>query len=108
MGANRSIWNDLTVSSKRKGSQSRRELEGAHKLATIIYKRIEFKILQLSNSLTNTLKSLYFVLPYVREGKITYVEDIAQGLENGPFALIGLFHGKNVGNNLLKLLASEI
>ncbi|CAA7036307.1 unnamed protein product [Microthlaspi erraticum] len=35
-----------------------------------------------------------------QEGKITYIEDIAEGLESGPYALRGLFHGKNVGKQL--------
>ena len=36
------------------------------------------------------------MLPYIREGKIAYVEDIAEGLENGPAALVGIFSGHNV------------
>lgn len=38
---------------------------------------------------------------HIREGNITYVEDIAEGLENAPSALIGLFEGKNVGKQVL-------
>ncbi|CAA7057723.1 unnamed protein product [Microthlaspi erraticum] len=38
-----------------------------------------------------------------REGKITCVEDIADGLESAPDALVGLFHGKNVGKQLVKV-----
>jgi NADPH-dependent curcumin reductase CurA len=30
-----------------------------------------------------------------------YVEDIAEGLENGPAALVGLFSGRNVGKQVL-------
>jgi NADPH-dependent curcumin reductase CurA len=46
-------------------------------------------------------KFLEFVLPHIREGKIVYVEDIAEGLENGPAALVGLFSGRNVGKQVL-------
>jgi NADPH-dependent curcumin reductase CurA len=46
-------------------------------------------------------KFLEFVLPHIREGKIVYVEDIAEGLENGPAALVGLFSGCNVGKQVL-------
>ncbi|KAK9288270.1 hypothetical protein L1049_016720 [Liquidambar formosana] len=33
--------------------------------------------------------------------KIVYVEDIAEGIENGPSALIGLFKGYNIGKKLV-------
>nr|POF21154.1 (+)-pulegone reductase [Quercus suber] len=46
------------------------------------------------------------VLPYIREGKIKYVEDIAEGLESGPFALVGLYCGRNVGKQVV-LIARE-
>jgi NADPH-dependent curcumin reductase CurA len=42
-------------------------------------------------------KFLKTVLPYIKEEKIVYVEDIAEGLESGPTALVGLFSGCNVG-----------
>ena len=40
---------------------------------------------------------------WVAEGKITYKEDIAEGLENCPETLANLFKGKNFGKQLLKL-----
>lgn len=40
---------------------------------------------------------------WVAEGKITYREDIAEGLENCPGTLANLFKGKNFGKQLLKL-----
>ncbi|KAE9613686.1 putative oxidoreductase [Lupinus albus] len=48
-------------------------------------------------------KLLETVLPYIREKKIVYVEDIVEGLENGPAALVGLFSGRNFGKQILKL-----
>ena len=41
------------------------------------------------------------MLPYIREGKIAYVEDIAECLENGPAALVGIFSGHNVGKQVV-------
>jgi NADPH-dependent curcumin reductase CurA len=35
-----------------------------------------------------------------------YVEDIAEGLENGPAALVALFSGRNVGKQVV-LVARE-
>ncbi|KAL2487621.1 Zinc-binding dehydrogenase family protein [Forsythia ovata] len=49
----------------------------------------------------NGSKFLQTLLPYVKEGKITYVEDIAQGLESAPAALVGLFSGRNVGKQVV-------
>ncbi|CAE6202006.1 unnamed protein product [Arabidopsis arenosa] len=80
-----------------------KEPEGVHNLASIVYKRIRVQGFAAVECFDKYSKFLDFVLPYVREGKITYVEDIAQGLENGPSALIGLFHGKNVGKQLVEV-----
>ncbi|KAH7670850.1 2-alkenal reductase (NADP(+)) protein [Dioscorea alata] len=46
------------------------------------------------------------VIQYIRDGKVTYVEDVAEGLENAPSALIGLFSGKNIGKQVV-LIAHE-
>lgn len=40
---------------------------------------------------------------YLREGKVVYVEDIVEGLEAAPSALIGLFTGRNVGKQLVAI-----
>ena len=46
-------------------------------------------------------KFLEMVIPHIKKGKITYVEDIAEGPESAPAALIGLFTGRNVGKQLV-------
>jgi len=38
---------------------------------------------------------------FIKEGKISCVEDIADGLEKAPAALLGLFSGKNIGKQLV-------
>jgi NADPH-dependent curcumin reductase CurA len=40
---------------------------------------------------------------WVSEGKIKVKEDIVEGLQNTPQALIGLLHGDNVGKRLVKV-----
>ena len=40
---------------------------------------------------------------WIMEGKLTYQEDILEGLENMPVALNRLFQGKNVGKQLVKI-----
>lgn len=42
----------------------------------------------------------------IREGKIVYVEDVADGLESAPAAFVGLFTGRNLGKQLI-LVARE-
>jgi NADPH-dependent curcumin reductase CurA len=43
------------------------------------------------------------LLAWVREGRLKYKEDIREGFENAPAALIGLFAGGNFGKQLLKV-----
>ncbi|KAI5325077.1 hypothetical protein L3X38_034151 [Prunus dulcis] len=49
---------------------------------------------------------LDMVIPYIREGKIVYLEDISQGLGSAPAALVGLFSGRNVGKQVV-LVSNE-
>ena len=43
---------------------------------------------------------------WVKEGKIKYREDIAEGLENAPQTFIGLLKGKNFGKQLVRVVAN--
>jgi NADPH-dependent curcumin reductase CurA len=43
--------------------------------------------------------------PLVRDGKIKFREDIVEGLEKAPSALIGLFEGRNFGKMLIRVSA---
>ncbi|KAK1602711.1 hypothetical protein QYE76_017513 [Lolium multiflorum] len=45
-----------------------------------------------------------WVVPHIREGRVVYVEDVAEGLEAAPKALIGLFHGRNVGKRVVSII----
>ncbi|KAJ1265281.1 hypothetical protein BS78_08G066300 [Paspalum vaginatum] len=40
---------------------------------------------------------------YLREGKVVYVQDVAEGIEAAPAALVGLFAGRNVGKQVVAL-----
>ncbi|KAG2713617.1 hypothetical protein I3843_04G176500 [Carya illinoinensis] len=75
--------------------------EGVHNLMCIVYKRIHIKGFAVFDYFDLYPKFLDVVLPYIRQGKIVYVEDIAEGLESGPAALVGLFSGRNVGKQLV-------
>ncbi|KAL6870783.1 hypothetical protein ACP4OV_014631 [Aristida adscensionis] len=43
---------------------------------------------------------------YLKEGKVVYVEDVAEGIEAAPAALVGLFSGRNVGKQVV-VIAEE-
>ncbi|KAI7745818.1 hypothetical protein M8C21_023284 [Ambrosia artemisiifolia] len=36
-----------------------------------------------------------------KQGNICYIEDVAEGLESAPAALVGLFSGRNVGKQVV-------
>ncbi|MEQ1946579.1 MAG: NADP-dependent oxidoreductase [Bryobacteraceae bacterium] len=44
---------------------------------------------------------------WVRDGKLKYREDIIEGFENMPRALIGLFTGENIGKRVVKVTAGH-
>ncbi|KAF2298315.1 hypothetical protein GH714_021811 [Hevea brasiliensis] len=70
-------------------------------LMSIVYKRVSIKGFVVFDYYHLYSKFLEVVLPYIREGKITYVEDIVEGLENASAALVGLFSGQNVGKQVV-------
>ncbi|XP_065617751.1 2-alkenal reductase (NADP(+)-dependent) isoform X2 [Quercus suber] len=80
--------------------------EGVQNLMCLIYKRIHMKGFVVFDYYNIYPKFLDVMLPYIREGKIMYVEDIAEGLESGPAALVGLYSGRNVGKQVV-LFARE-
>ncbi|KAK6930427.1 Alcohol dehydrogenase-like, C-terminal [Dillenia turbinata] len=75
--------------------------EGVYNLSFLITKRIRMEGFLVFEHYHNYPKFLDFILPHIREGKVVYVEDVADGLENAPAALVGLFSGSNVGKQLV-------
>jgi NADPH-dependent curcumin reductase CurA len=43
------------------------------------------------------------VAQWISEGKVKYRETIVDGLERAPEAFIGLFHGENIGKQLVRV-----
>ncbi|XP_059651143.1 2-alkenal reductase (NADP(+)-dependent)-like isoform X2 [Cornus florida] len=74
---------------------------GVKNLMYIIYKRVRIEGFRVYDYYPQYSKFLDAVLPFIREGKITYAEDSVEGLESGPAALLGLFSGRNVGKQLV-------
>jgi NADPH-dependent curcumin reductase CurA len=77
------------------------EPEGVHNLFEIIAKRVRMEGFIVLDYYGQYHKFEQEIAGYLKEGKITYVEDIAEGLEKAPAALIGLFTGRNVGKQLV-------
>jgi len=75
--------------------------EGVTNLAHLIFKRVKMEGFLVSEFFHLFPKFLDFVMPLIREGKVVYVEDIVEGLENGPAALVGLYSGRNVGKQVV-------
>ncbi|XP_059655570.1 2-alkenal reductase (NADP(+)-dependent)-like [Cornus florida] len=77
------------------------EPEGVKNVICLIYSRVRVEGFVVFDYLPQYSKFLDTILPSIREGKITYVEDIVEGLESAPAALVGLFSGRNVGKQLV-------
>ncbi|XP_057514852.1 2-alkenal reductase (NADP(+)-dependent)-like [Actinidia eriantha] len=75
--------------------------EGIHNLTQLIFKRVRMQGFLALDYFQAYPKFLDTILPLVRENKIVYTEDIAEGIERGPAALIGIFSGENVGKQLV-------
>ncbi|KAH7545873.1 hypothetical protein FEM48_Zijuj01G0139700 [Ziziphus jujuba var. spinosa] len=68
------------------------ESEGVQNLMQVVLKRITLKGFNVNDYIHLYEDYLDYVLPYIRQGKIVYMQDIAQGhLDAAPSLLIGLF-----------------
>jgi NADPH-dependent curcumin reductase CurA len=72
-------------------------------LNTLLLKRISMQGFFIFDHLARTRAFLDEVTPWVREGKISYREDIVDGLENAPQAFVGLFQGRNYGKLIVRV-----
>ncbi|KAK4436622.1 2-alkenal reductase (NADP(+)-dependent) [Sesamum alatum] len=75
--------------------------EGVHNLFNLITKRIRMQGFAVFDYYHLYHKFLDMVLPLIKQGKLNYIEDIAEGLESAPGALVGLFYGRNVGKQVV-------
>lgn len=77
--------------------------QGIHNLFTLVTKRITMKGFLQSDYLHLYPRFLDYVISNYKQGKIVYVEDMNEGLENAPAAFVGLFSGKNVGKQVVRV-----
>nr|GMD85363.1 2-alkenal reductase (NADP(+)-dependent)-like [Ipomoea batatas] len=77
--------------------------EGVHNSFCLISKRIRMQGFLVFDYYHLYPQYLDMILPYIKKGLVTYIEDVAQGLEAAPAALIGLFSGRNVGKQVVTI-----
>ncbi|KAH9619716.1 hypothetical protein KSS87_015828 [Heliosperma pusillum] len=77
------------------------ESEGIHNLSYLLTKALRMEGFFVTSYYHLYEKYLDMILPHIKEGTISYVEDVAEGLESAPSALISLFSGKNVGKQVI-------
>ncbi|PKA56237.1 NADP-dependent alkenal double bond reductase P2 [Apostasia shenzhenica] len=82
------------------------EKEGVRNLFSVVVKRIRIQGFIEPDYKHSYPQFLELAIQYIREGKLVYVEDVAESLEKAPSALIGLFSGRNVGKQVV-LVARE-
>jgi len=75
--------------------------EGVHNLVYLITKRVRMQGFLVSDHYHLYPKFVELVLPLIKQGSIVYVEDVVEGLESAPAALVGLYTGRNVGKQVV-------
>ena len=72
-------------------------------LRDVLVKRLAFRGFIVSDFGGQFRDFLTEVAPLVQQGRIKYLEDVVDGLENAPRALIGLLRGENFGKLLVRV-----
>ncbi|MED6143075.1 hypothetical protein PIB30_003353 [Stylosanthes scabra] len=83
--------------------QSLSEPKGIYNLMNLIIKRIKMQGFLQSDYLHLYPRFLEDISRYYKERKIVYIEDMNEGLESAPSAFVGLFLGKNVGKQVIRV-----
>jgi NADPH-dependent curcumin reductase len=74
-----------------------------HLMRAILTKRLTFRGFIVSDFSARYGDFIGDVSAWIREGRIKYREDVVEGLENAPRALIGLLRGENFGKLLVRV-----
>ena len=72
-------------------------------MRAILTKRLRVQGFIVFDYSAQTAEFLRDMSGWIRDGKLKYREDIAEGLENAPQAFIGLLKGANFGKLLVKV-----
>ncbi|WVZ53459.1 hypothetical protein U9M48_004398, partial [Paspalum notatum var. saurae] len=77
------------------------ELYGVRNLFCIIPKAIRVEGFNVGGYFNMYARFEEEMAGYIKDGKVSVVEDVVEGMESAPAALVGLFSGKNVGKQLV-------
>jgi NADPH-dependent curcumin reductase CurA len=72
-------------------------------MRAVLSKRINLRGFIVSDFFAKQPEFLREATAWLKEGRITYCEDIVEGLENAPRALIGLLKGENFGKVVVRV-----
>lgn len=72
-------------------------------MAAILVKRLMFRGFIVTDYASQWPDFLREVSGWLRQGRIKYREDVIEGIENAPDALIGMLKGRNFGKLLVKV-----
>ncbi|KAH0726213.1 hypothetical protein KY284_002078 [Solanum tuberosum] len=77
--------------------------DGIHNLFCLISKRLRMEGFSEFDFRHKVPEYLEFAIQLIREKKLLFVEDIAEGLENAASAFVGIYHGRNVGKQIIQV-----
>ena len=69
----------------------------------LLVKRAKAQGFLVSDYAARFAEGLQGMTQWLKQGKLKYREDVAQGLENSPQAFIGMLHGRNLGKQLVQV-----
>ncbi|KAJ0612563.1 putative oxidoreductase [Helianthus annuus] len=75
--------------------------DGVRNLGHVVTKILRMQGFIVSHYYHMYPKYMEMIMPLIKQGKICYIEDIVEGLESAPAALVGLFSGRNVGKQVV-------
>ncbi len=79
------------------------ELPAGPNLAPVLVNRVTIRGFIVSDHVDRMPQFVADCARWVREGRLKYREDIVDGLDRAPEALIGLLRGRNIGKMLVKV-----
>ena len=72
-------------------------------MRSILVKRLTFRGFIVWDFAKQEKEALLQLAKWIKQGKLHYLEDIVDGLENAPESFIGLFDGKNFGKLVVRV-----
>ena len=81
----------------------KRPERGLRQTWLFITKRLSMRGFLVFDFAERYVEALHALAGWVREGKLSYREDIVDGLENAPAAFIGMLQGDNTGKRLVSV-----